>query len=79
MGWATPAKYVTLLGERFSFFGGKKKGLDLGKCAIVAVFWVIWMERNRRIFENLGGDDLDILWGRVRFWASLWALISSAF
>jgi hypothetical protein len=79
LSWVTPANYVTLLGTRFSFFGGTKQGLVLGRYAIMAVFWIMWTERTKRIFENSGGDDLDMLWGRVCIWDSLWASISSAF
>lgn len=45
------------------------------------LFWFICMEMNKRIFKNLreGGFAFDIFWDRVHFWASLWALISSAF
>lgn len=47
----------------------------------MAVFWVIWMESNRRIFR--GGRrqwaGVRTLWERVRFWASLLLLVASEF
>lgn len=39
--------------ERHNFFGRRKKGLVLGIDSVMSVFWVIWMERNKRIFKNL--------------------------
>ena len=43
----------------------------LGRCVVLAVFWVVWMERNKRIFVQAGGEDVDKLWDRVCYWASL--------
>lgn len=40
-------------------------------CAVLAVFWVVWMERNKRIFLEARGEDVDQLWDRVCYWASL--------
>lgn len=40
---------------------------------------VWWCFLDSKEQENLGGDDLDILWGRVCIWDSLWVSISSAF
>lgn len=41
---------MALLSKRHPTFGGKKKGLVLGRCAMMAIFCVIWVERNKRIF-----------------------------
>lgn len=46
---------------------------------MMAVFWVVWGERNRIIFYNFKGDEIDQLWDRIHFWASLWASSSSEF
>lgn len=29
---------------------------------MMAVFWVVWGERNRIIFYNFKGDEIDQLW-----------------
>jgi RNAse (barnase) inhibitor barstar len=40
---------------------------------------VLWMERNRRIFEAYEGVGVEVLWDRVRFWVALWASVSIVF
>lgn len=37
------------------------------------------MERNKRTFEAYGGAELEELWERIKFWASLWASTSWEF
>lgn len=46
---------------------------------MLAVFWVIWLERIKRKFENYSGDIEENSRERVRLWASLWASLSPAF
>lgn len=76
--WVNYTSCGEMLGARLNFFGGKRKGMVLGYCAIMAVFWVVWGERNRT-FENKLGNDSAQLWDRIRHWASLWASTSSEF
>lgn len=72
-----PANYVTLLGERFSFFGGRKKGFSGEMCFYGGVLGYLDGEE-QKTFEILRGDYFYILC-RIRYWVSLWASISSAF
>ncbi|CAL2233313.1 unnamed protein product [Prunus armeniaca] len=44
-----------------------------------AVIWNLWLERNRRIFEDYKGVGVIELWDRVKFRAALWASTSLAF
>ncbi|KAI5329624.1 hypothetical protein L3X38_029021 [Prunus dulcis] len=39
----------------------------------------IWMERNMRIFYVYEGVGVGELWDRVKFWAALWASVTSDF
>jgi hypothetical protein len=43
-------------------------GMGSRKCAVVAVFWVVGMERNKRNLVEARDEDVDQLWDRVRFW-----------
>lgn len=44
-----------------------------------AVFWVIWMERNGRIFDDFPGWCVDKIWDRSRFWSAVWGLVTLEF
>lgn len=43
----------------------------LGRCTVLVIFWVVWNERNGRIFETARDEVLDFWWDRVHFWASM--------
>lgn len=62
--------------EGTRFFGGRKKGRVLGRCAI-GHFLGDLDERNRRDFEDGKGEEPGNLWERVFFLASVWASVSS--
>lgn len=48
------------------------------RCAFLAIIWVIWLERNDRIFYNRA-SDIDVMWDRVVYLASLWSFALGAF
>jgi hypothetical protein len=37
----------------------------LGRCAVLGILWVGWMEQNRMILEGASGEDVDHLWDIV--------------
>lgn len=45
----------------------------------MAALWVIWLKRDNRIFGNSREEDVNSLWDRARFLASLWASVSKEF
>ena len=79
LGWESPAQISARSVQNRSGFGKGKKAKVLRGCGVLAVFWVLWMERNRRIFEVYEGVWVEDLWERVQFWAALWASVSEAF
>ncbi|VVA33689.1 Hypothetical predicted protein [Prunus dulcis] len=56
-----------------------KKAKILWGSLMQAVIWNLWLECNRRIFEDYKGVGVVESWDRVKFWAALWASTSLAF
>jgi hypothetical protein len=77
--WEIPAGSCELLCVRRLSFGRGKKAKVLWGSSLLAVIWVIWMERNRRIFEDYRGVGLEELWLRVKYLAALWFSFSVEF
>lgn len=61
-----------------SWFMLLEKVKKLECCGNVRFFWVIWIERNRRIFEDLEKDVI-LLWERVWLLDSLWGSVTKEF
>ena len=49
--WDAPSLISDLFVQNHYGFGKGKKAKVLWGCSVLAIFWVLWMERNRRIFE----------------------------
>jgi len=65
--------------ENIHTFGRGDKAKVLWKYVVLALLWVIWQERNSRIFEDRQEDNINCFWDRIKFLASLWASISKEF
>ena len=77
--WVIPGSCDSLLMENpFAFVRGTK-AKTLWKCAVAALCWVIWEERNVRIFKGKSVDNVEEMWDRVCFLTSLWASVSKDF
>lgn len=59
-------------------FGGKRKGVVLWNTTVAALFWVVWQERNRRIFSDKYRSLVD-LWDSVVFLALLLVSVTKEF
>ena len=56
--------------------GNRKKAKFLWRCCCLAAIWLIWLERNARIFENRVLEESEV-WCKIA--ASLWAFSSKLF
>jgi hypothetical protein len=57
VNWNHPGSCNALMCERYKFFGGKKKGMVLGRCAVVTVFlggWDFGWRGSKEYFWKLG-------------------------
>ena len=45
----------------------------LWKVAITTTFWASWLERSKRIFEDVQ-DSIETIWDRIRLWVGIWKL-----
>ena len=77
--WVIPKGCFELLSINLRISGKGKRAGILRDCLFHAIFWNIWMERNRRIFQGHTGVRVEELWDRIKFWASLWASVSGQF
>ncbi|KAM7473769.1 hypothetical protein LguiB_021012 [Lonicera macranthoides] len=76
--WVLPKSGAELLPMDINIDGDIPKIRTLWRCIKVAVMWMIWIERNNRIFEGKE-EQREWLWERIRFVASLWASNSKSF
>jgi hypothetical protein len=79
LSWEIPDGICEFLSASRLGFGRGKKAKILWGSSVLAVIWVIWMERNRRIFEDYRGVGLEELWLRVKYLAALWSSFSVEF
>ena len=67
-----------MLSTNFNGFGSSKRGIVLWQDACIALMWVVWQERNARIFYDKVRNS-EYLWDSIRFLASLLAFCSKVF
>lgn len=62
--------------EHLLAFAKGEKVRVLWKCSILATLWVIWLERNNKIFVVSEEEYVNFMWDGARFVASLWSSVS---
>ena len=62
----------------FKGLGNSLKDKTLWQIACLTLLWMVWQERNNRIFEDKGRTE-EMLWGLILFYSSLWAFCTAAF
>ncbi|KAK9269013.1 hypothetical protein L1049_000781 [Liquidambar formosana] len=76
--WVRPEHLHSMFEVDFRGFGWSNRAKVLWSSVILAILWVIWIERNARIFRDVY-EDLDSIWDKVCFLASLWASVDKSF
>ena len=75
MDWVPPRSISDMMSINYKGFDISKRGIVLWQNACIALIWVVWWERNVRIFEDKA-RNLENLWDSFQFFASLWAFCS---
>ncbi|RVW25634.1 putative ribonuclease H protein [Vitis vinifera] len=66
MDWVSPRSISDMLASNFNGFGFSKRGIVLWQNACIALMWVVWRERNARIFEDKARNS-EYLWDSIVF------------
>ncbi|RVW50737.1 Transposon TX1 uncharacterized 149 kDa protein [Vitis vinifera] len=69
MDWVSPRSISDMLASNFNGFGFSKRGIVLWQNACIALMWVVWRERNARIFEDKARNS-EYLWDSICFLTS---------
>ena len=72
MDWAPPRSILDMMSINYKGFDTSKRGIVLWQNACIALIWVVWREKNARIFEDKVRNSKN-LWDSIHFLASLWA------
>ena len=67
-----------MLSINYNDFGLSKRGIELWQVACIALIWIVWRERNARIFEDKARNP-ESLGDSIFFLASLWVFCSKVF
>ena len=78
MDWVPPKSISDMMCINYKGFGKSKRGVILWQNASIALIWVVWRERNARIFEDKTRNSGN-LWDSIHFLTSFWAFCSTGF
>ncbi|RVW96808.1 Transposon TX1 uncharacterized 149 kDa protein [Vitis vinifera] len=75
--WVPPRSFEDMLVIAFKGLGNSLRGKTLWQVACLTLVWIVWQERNNRIFEDKGRSE-ETLWDLILFYSTLWASCSAA-
>ena len=78
LAWVPPRSIVDMMVIAFKGLGKSLRGKTLWQIASLTLLWMVWQERNNRIFEDKGRTE-EMLWDLLLFYSSLWASCTPAF
>ncbi|RVW58950.1 Retrovirus-related Pol polyprotein from transposon RE1 [Vitis vinifera] len=68
--WVPPRSIEDMLVISFKGLGNSVRGKILWQIACLTLIWMVWQERNNRIFEDKGRTE-EVVWDLIRFYSSL--------
>ena len=77
MDWVPPRSICDMMTISFRGLGSSIRGCSLWQIACVIVSWIVWQERNARIFAKWRA--VKMLWDLLNFYTSLWASCNITF
>ncbi|RVW50733.1 putative ribonuclease H protein [Vitis vinifera] len=78
LDWVPPRSFEDMLVIAFKGLGNSLRGKTLWQVACLTLVWIVWQERNNRIFEDKGRSE-ETLWDLILFYSTLWASCFAAF
>ena len=78
MEWVQPSNICDMLVISFKCFGYSIRGKTLLRIACLSLLWIVWRERNARIFEDIW-KTLEMMWDQLHFYVSFWAYYTNIF
>ncbi|RVX22450.1 putative ribonuclease H protein [Vitis vinifera] len=76
--WVPPRSLEDMLVISFKGLENSLRGKTLWQIACLTLIWMVWQEKNNRIFEDKGRTE-EMVWDLIRFYSSLWASCTEAF
>ncbi|RVW29047.1 hypothetical protein CK203_088908 [Vitis vinifera] len=68
--WVPPRSLEDMLVITFKGLGNSLEARHFGQIACLTLIWMVWQERNNRIFEDKGRTE-EMVWDLIRFYSSL--------
>ena len=78
MEWVSPLTICDMMVISLKCFGNSFRERALWRIACLSLSWIVWKERNGRIFENTWRTS-DSLWDSLHFFVSFWAYCANIF
>ena len=57
LDWVPPRSFEDMLVIAFKGLGNSLRGKTLWQVACLTLVWIVWQERNKRIFEDKGRSE----------------------
>ena len=78
MDWIQPGSIRNMMVISFKRFGNSNRGRTLSRIACLSLLWIVWRERNVRIFEDTWRTP-ELMWDSFQFYVSFWAYCTYRF